>query len=164
MQSRFRPGVSREKREMYKHLLIATDGSEPAERGVSHGLALANPLNARVTFVNVTEPFPIFDSQAPMAGYAAGNQFTGLRKDRATVCNPTAWSMQAAADKLGVPSNIVHVENKMPAPAILEQAKAERCDLIVVAPHGRRGLGKLLLGSQAAEVLSYSEVPVLVVR
>lgn len=57
----------------------------------------------------------------------------------------------------------VHVENKKPAEAILELSKAEGCDLIGMASHGRRGLARLL-GSQATEVLSFSTVPVLIVR
>lgn len=61
---------------MYKHFLIATDGSEFAQRGVEHGLSLAGRLKAKVTFLNVTEPFPMFDWGSPMAGYSAGAQFT----------------------------------------------------------------------------------------
>lgn len=58
----------------------------------------------------------------------------------------------------------MHVENRKPAEAILELSKAEGCDLIVMASHGRRALARLLLGSQATEVLSYSTMPVLIVR
>lgn len=61
-------------------------------------------------------------------------------------------------------AKVVHVEDKRPAEAILELSQAQGCDLIVMASHGRRGLGKLLLGSQTAEVLSYTTIPVLVVR
>lgn len=61
---------------MYKHFLIATDSSEFAQRGVEHGLSLASRQEAKVTFLNVTEPFQMLDWGSPMAGYSAGAQFT----------------------------------------------------------------------------------------
>lgn len=59
---------------------------------------------------------------------------------------------------------MLHVPDAHPAEAIVDAAKSEGCSLIVMASHGRRGLGRLLLGSQTAEVLAHSPVPVLVVR
>jgi nucleotide-binding universal stress UspA family protein len=73
-------------------------------------------------------------------------------------------AVAAAARQLGVPVDTVHVPEAYPAEAIIEVAKARDCSLIVMASHGRRGLRKLLLGSQTSEVLADSPVPVLVVR
>lgn len=64
----------------------------------------------------------------------------------------------------GVASNSLHIENRTPAEAILDTARTQACDLIVMASHGRRGIGRLVLGSQTAEVVSLTEIPVLVVR
>ena len=69
-----------------------------------------------------------------------------------------------AAEQHGVAVETIHVRNAQPAEAILETAKAQGCDLIVMASHGRRGLGRLLLGSQTSEVVTRSPLPVLVVR
>ena len=66
--------------------------------------------------------------------------------------------------EIGVSAEAVHVENQSPAQGIVEAANAKNTDLIVIASHGRRGVNKLLLGSQAAEVLSLSTVPVLVIK
>ena len=65
---------------------------------------------------------------------------------------------------MDVSAEVLHIENQSPAQGIIEAAKHKHCDLIVIASHGRRGVNKLLLGSQAAEVLSLSAVPVLVVK
>ncbi|MET2825429.1 universal stress protein [Mesorhizobium shangrilense] len=149
---------------MYKHLLIATDGSELAEKGVTHGLKLASSLGAAVTFVNVTEPFPIFAWGGAMAGYAAGDEFAAYEESARQYAKEMLGRCKESADALGVHAKVLHVENRKPAEAILELSQAQGCDLIVMASHGRQGLGKLLLGSQTAEVLSYTEIPVLVVR
>jgi nucleotide-binding universal stress UspA family protein len=148
---------------MYTHFLIATDGSEFAQKSVEHGLSLASRLKAKVTFLNVTEPFPVFDWGSPMAGYSAGAKFTSYEEDGRRFARQILDQCKAAADGLGVGAKVVHVENRKPGEAILELSKAEGCDLIVMASHGRRGLARLL-GSQATEVLSFSTVPVLIVR
>ena len=65
---------------------------------------------------------------------------------------------------MGVTADTVLLENALPAEAILDTAKAHGCSLIAMASHGRRGLGRLVMGSVTAEVLAHSPVPVLVVR
>jgi nucleotide-binding universal stress UspA family protein len=149
---------------MYTHLLIATDGSELADRGVAHGLALASRLGATVTFVNVTEPFPIFAWGGAMVGYAAGDELAAYQEEARRFAQEVLDKCKASADLAGVRAKVLHVEDRKPAEAILELSQVQACDLIVMASHGRRGLGRLLLGSQTAEVLSYTEIPVLVVR
>ena len=69
-----------------------------------------------------------------------------------------------AADRIGVTAETVLLENALPAEAIIETARARDCSLIAMASHGRRGLGRLMMGSVTAEVLAHSAVPVLVVR
>jgi nucleotide-binding universal stress UspA family protein len=149
---------------MYKHLLIATDGSELAEKGVAHGLTLASGLGAAVTFLTVSEPFPIFAWGGAVAGYAVGDELAVYQEEARRYARDVLDKCKASADALGVHAKVLHVENRKPAEVILELSQAEGCDLIVMASHGRRGLGRLLLGSQTAEVLSYTEIPVLVVR
>ena len=146
---------------MYKHLLISTDGSDVAQKGVDQGLALAASLGAKATIVTVTEPFPAYASAAggwiptEMAGYAeAQKEFADRTLGRAA----------EGAGKLGVAIETLHVPDAQPVETIVETAKSRGCDLIVMASHGRRGLGRLLLGSTTAEVLSHGATPVLVVR
>jgi nucleotide-binding universal stress UspA family protein len=145
---------------MYKHILLATDGSDLAKKGVDQGLALAKALGAKVTAVTVTEPL-----SAMLVGEAAIalplDDF-----DKAASANATQIlaGVSAAAGKAGVACDALHVKDQYPAEGIVEAAKAGGCDLIVMASHGRRGISKLLLGSQATRVLTLSEVPVLVCR
>lgn len=149
---------------MYKHILIATDGSELAGKGVAHGLELAKGLGAVVTFVNVSEQFPTLAWGGAMAGYAIGDELTNYQESARKYAREVLEKCRAEAEALGVSARTLHIEDKTPAEAILAVAKTEACDLIVMASHGRRGLGRLVLGSQTAEVVALTEIPVLVVR
>ncbi|SFN59580.1 Nucleotide-binding universal stress protein, UspA family [Mesorhizobium sp. NFR06] len=149
---------------MYKHILIATDGSELAQRGVAHGLELAKGLGASVTFLNVSESFPALAWGGAMSGYVAADELANYEENARKYGREVLGKCMAEADAKGVGSKGIHVENKAPAEAILEVAGAQGCDLIVMASHGRRGIGRLVLGSQTAEVVSLTEIPVLVVR
>lgn len=146
---------------MYKHILISTDGSEVAQKGVDQGLALAKALGAKVTIVTVTEPFPVYPGPHWIPGPAEIEAFDARQKEGATKDLADA---KAGADRLGVTAEIVHVPQARAAESIVATAGERKCDLIVMASHGRRGLRRLLLGSQTAEVLVSSPVPVLVVR
>lgn len=148
---------------MYKHILIATDGSQLATKGVTHGLELARSMGATTTIATVTESW---------SGLAMA------RAARAGVPNPVAVFEQAARDEarevleaavglakgVGMNAETLHITDQHPAEGILQAAREKGCDLIVMASHGRRGAQRLLLGSQTAEVVSGSSVPVLVVR
>ena len=68
------------------------------------------------------------------------------------------------AEETGVACEILHVKDRYPADGIIETAKARGCDLIVMASHGRHGISRLLLGSQANQVVTRSTVPVLICR
>ncbi len=68
------------------------------------------------------------------------------------------------AKSQGITCELVHVQDQYPAEGIIATAKDKSCDLIVMASHGRRGIDRLLLGSQANEVLTHSKVPALIVR
>jgi nucleotide-binding universal stress UspA family protein len=145
---------------MYKHILIATDGSELAEKAVKQGLELAKRLGATVTAVTVTEPWPI----AVADGVMVANAIPEYEQAAAQEASRTLAALGEQARKLGVACATVHVADRYPAEGIIELAKARNCDLIVMASHGRRGLAKLLLGSQATRVLTYSTTPVLICK
>ncbi|MGT2465331.1 universal stress protein [Mesorhizobium atlanticum] len=149
---------------MYKRILIATDGSELAQKGAAHGLELAKGLGATVTFVTVSEPFPALAWGGAMAGYVAADELVNYEESARKYASELLGKCKAEADAKGVGSKAVHIENRTPAEAILEVAGAEGSDLIVMASNGRRGLGRLVLGSQTAEVVSLTQIPVLVVR
>src|SRR5262245_37553066 len=150
---------------MYKHILISTDGSELAQKGVEQGLSLAKELGARVTIIMVTERFPVPVHTGIAGGWIPGpEEMAQYEASQKKAAQEVLAAVAAAARQLGVPVDTVHVPEAYPAEAIIEVAKARDCSLIVMASHGRRGLRKLLLGSQTSEVLADSPVPVLVVR
>jgi nucleotide-binding universal stress UspA family protein len=145
---------------MYKHVLIASDGSEFAENAVAQGLMLAKQLNARVTAVTVTEPLPSIlaaeaTSKFPLEFYASAAKSNA---------EDILSHIKERAHQAGVKCETAHVADHFPAEGIIEAAESRECDLIVMAPHGRRGIAKLLLGSQTMRVLSSSSRPVLVCR
>jgi nucleotide-binding universal stress UspA family protein len=145
---------------MYKHILIATDGSELAQKAVDQGLELAKALGARVTAVTVTEPWP-----ATVVGDAViAFPVEEYEESVAATAGKVLAAVAEAAKKQGVSCTTLHVKDRYPAEGIVDTAKAKACDLLVMSSHGRRGLTKLLLGSQAIEVLTHSSVPVLVCR
>jgi len=150
---------------MYKHILISTDGSEVAQKGVDHGLSLAKSLGTPVTIIMVTERFPVSVYNGIAGGWIPGpEEMARYEARQKEFAQEVLAAVGAAAKKLGVPADTVHVPEAYPAEAIVEMAKARDCSLIVMASHGRRGLRKLVLGSQTSEVLAGSPVPVLVVR
>lgn len=149
---------------MYQHILISTDGSEIARKGVDHGLTLAKQLKAKVTLITVTEPFPLEFGAVGMGWIPTQTDIENFETSRKTFAAGVLATVKAAADAMGVETSVLHVPDARPAEAIVEAAKAQGCSLIVMSSHGRRGLGRLLLGSQTAEVVAHSPVPVLVVR
>ncbi len=148
---------------MYKNILIATDGSKFANAAVAHGVQLAQCVHASVVLVTVTQSWSAFQMAENMERGAASpvSDYEASMKKQAEKVLAEA---QAVAISAGVNSKTVHVSDSYPAEGIIETADRENCDLIVMASHGRRGLSRMLLGSQTAEVLGFSKQPVLVLR
>lgn len=149
---------------MYSHVLIATDGSELAQLGVNQGLALAQKLGSKITILNVTEMFPIYTARGEYSSIAVAQAIETHQKVGKEFAEEVLAAAAALAAKQNVECETVHVSEMRPAEAIVEVAKERGCDLIVMASHGRRGLERLFLGSQTIEVLTFSKIPVLVVR
>lgn len=148
---------------MYKHILIATDGSELADRGLEQGLALAHALGAKVTVLSVTAPM---EDRVRRAALLAGVGDPAARYDQSIAHDMKerfAGIGQRAAEK-GVAVNLTHEIDEHPAEAIVRLADREKCDLIVMSSHGRRGVRRFVLGSQTAEVVTQTTIPVLVIR
>ncbi|SEO84783.1 Nucleotide-binding universal stress protein, UspA family [Rhodospirillales bacterium URHD0017] len=149
---------------MYANILMSTDGSDVARKGVEHGIALAKALNAKATVITVTEALPVDYGGGVAAGWVPSQEefdrFDAACKESAGKVLDEARAMAA---QIGLSAELLHVPNAHPATAIIETAKSRGCDLIVMASHGRRGLRKLLLGSQTSQVLADGSVPVLVV-
>ena len=149
---------------MYQHILIPTDGSELAERGVTHGLSLAKFVGARVTAIIVEERPDAWWGvggaiSEPRGGVAFAELTEELKKHAASVLVRVA----NAAKQAGVPCDTILVEHvQRPYEAIIATATNRGCDLIVMASHGRGGLSAAVLGSVTNKVLTHAKTPVLV--
>ena len=150
---------------MYKHILIGTDGSELGDRAVAHGLALAKTVQAQVTVVTVTETWSAVDLVLEVSEHRHNpNPLRQFQEMAADVAKHILDAAAAKAKDEGVACKVVHVANRHAAEGIIETAEKTGADLIVMASHGRRGINRLLLGSQAYEVLTHCKVPALIVR
>lgn len=145
---------------MFKHILLATDGSGASEKAVSQGLELAKTLGAKVLALTATEIWSALDVSGP----DGRERITKYEAAAKVSADKILASLSAAANAAGVPCTTLHVPDQRPAVAIVDTAKREGCDLIIMGSHGRRGLDRLLIGSQAQRVVTNAPCPVLVCR
>jgi len=148
---------------MYKHILASTDGSRLSDKAVNAAIALARELGARLTVFHAMEEYPIMpypDYADVIDSFTPEDWKTNQQKRADRILN----KMQAAAAKAGIACTKKSSSALHPYEAILQTAKKARCDLIVMASHGRRGIKGLVLGSETHKVLTHGKVPVLVVR
>ena len=148
---------------MAKHLLIATDGSELADRAVAYAIDLAKTMNAKATAVTVSEIWSPVDVANQIRAGRIG-AIEDFEAHAAEAANAILAKVTEKASQAGVTVATKHVADSRPADGILKAAETEKCDLIVMSSHGRRGLSELMLGSQAHEVVSRSSVPVLICK
>lgn len=148
---------------MYKHIVVGIDGSDLATLALRHALALGKEMGAKITVVTSTEPTVLAaGSEFMAAGTIAMIPELEEAKARSAAATLSEATTLAKAD--GQTIETLHMSSTTPADAIVGTAKQASADLIVMGSHGRRGLGRLLLGSQAAEVLARSTIPVLVIK
>jgi nucleotide-binding universal stress UspA family protein len=149
---------------MYKKILVATDGSELAEKGLRQGLDLAKAIGASVTVLTVTEPTVVVGSGAGMAWTSSAEVMDELVRANKEQSAAVLAAARTAAQTVGIAIETLYLPDRYPGDAIVETAQNGGFDLVVMASHGRRGMSRLLLGSQASDVLSRSKVPVLIVK
>lgn len=147
---------------MFKHILLPTDGSKLSGKAVKRGIDLAKKSGARVTAVHVVPEFKLMvDEGITMLSPALKKRFEDEGRARAQKMLD-AIARQARAR--GVRCATACSASDLPYQEIIATARKNKCDLILMASHGRRGLSSLLLGSETSKVLLHSKIPVLVVR
>lgn len=145
---------------MYKKILIATDGSAPSDKALAQGIELAQAFKASVVVLTATEMWSALDMSKP-DGRERIERFEAAQRQAADKI--LAVAAQVVREK-GIACEVVHVPDRSPALAIVETAEARGCDLIVMGTHGRRGLDRMLIGSQAQKVAAQAHTPVLICR
>ena len=147
---------------MYQKILIATDGSTLSKKAVSSGLELAGLTGASVVALKVVPryPFSYFDGGMTLPV----NDIALAEKQWTDAALAVVKKVQLAAESAGIRAKAVVVSSDLTAEAIISAAKKYHCDLIVMASHGRRGVKRILMGSETMHVLTHSHIPVLVLR
>ena len=147
---------------MYKKILVATDGSTLSKKAVANAIALAASLGAELVAVKVVPRYPQSYFEGGLALQAA--EVERVEAQWATEGQAIVDAVKKAAEANGVKTKAVTVKSDVVSDAIIAAAKKHKCDLVVMASHGRKGVKRLLLGSETQQVLTHSHVPVLVLR
>ena len=145
---------------MFKQILLPTDGSELSERAVLAGISLAKEMGAQVIGLTVRPAFHTITYKTDMLEDTE-QQFNASSEQQAETFLTFIGN---AARSAGVPCTVTQVVSDDPYEAILNTARENRCDLVVMASHGRRGVKGMVLGSETQKVLVHGDIPVLVYR
>ncbi len=147
---------------MYKRILVATDGSKLSKMAVDHALNLADITGAEVIALKVVPRYPQTYFEGGVA--LAATEIARIEKQWHEEAMSAVNAVKSAGQLLEVKVKPVTVKSDLISEAVIATAKRNKCDLIVMASHGRRGIKRLLLGSETQQVLTHSHIPVLVLR
>lgn len=147
---------------MYKRILIATDGSELSDKAVESGLSLAALTGAAVVALKVVPRYPrsYFEGGLPVDA----SDIRRIEKQWGDAAQAMVDAIKSRGEAQGLSVKAVVAKSDLVAEAVIAAAKKHKCDLIVMASHGRKGIKRLLLGSETQHVLTHSHIPVLVLR
>ncbi len=150
-------------RPLYARILLPTDGSPLSTRGAKAGVKLAKALGAKITVVYVGMPYAS-TVYGDAAVYYAGPSPKEHKRFSEEVAKKAFAPVVLEAERAGVDCSTLLAVNSRPWEGILKTARARNSEAIVMASHGRSGLGGLFLGSETQRVLAHSRIPVLVIR
>ncbi len=147
---------------MFKRILVATDGSALSKKAVTSAIALAAQNDADLVALTVVPRYPknYFDG----AMVFSHEDVARIEKQWADSAQGTLDAVSVRAKAAGVRIKTAAINSDLVADAVIAAAKKHKSDLIVMASHGRKGIKRLLLGSETQHVLTRSELPVLVLR
>ena len=149
---------------MFKSILVATDGSDLANKALDTALDLARLYGASLSILTTTDPVTASLGAGGFGTIDAGPILARLEEAYASQAANLLADARHKLQESGVTAETLHLPDHRPADGIVQTATEKNADLIVMGSHGRRGLSRMLLGSQAAEVLSRANVPVLIVK
>ncbi|WP_137896038.1 universal stress protein [Ramlibacter sp. 2FC] len=147
---------------MYKRILVATDGSTLSKKAVSSAIALAALSGAELVALKVIPRYPqsYFEGSIPLSAQDVARVEQQWAEDGQAVVD----AVKKAGEAKGVKVKALTAKSDVVSDALIAAAKKHSVDLIVMASHGRKGIKRLLLGSETQQVLTHSHVPVLVLR
>jgi nucleotide-binding universal stress UspA family protein len=146
---------------MFKHILLATDGSPASEHAATLAVAMARMHSAKLTAVYVMDPYPYIGvGEANPYGFQA---YMSAAQKHAAEAHAHVEELCTHGGSM-VELQVLALENVSTSGGIVQTAKTEGADLIVLGSHGRSGIARLMLGSVANKVVAESPVPVLITR
>jgi nucleotide-binding universal stress UspA family protein len=145
---------------MFKHILLPTDGSILSQVAIQKGVQFAKSIKARITGMSVMPEHKYYMYQADMIVQVKKETV----KQHKLEADRSLSVIEKAAKDAGVPCETFSEISDYPHEMIIKVAEKRGCDLIMMASHGRRGIGALLIGSETQKVLTHSKIPVLVFR
>lgn len=147
---------------MYEKILVATDGSPLSKKAVTSAVALAALTGASLVALKVVQRYPQSYFEGGLALQAA--EVGRIEKQWAEEGQAVVDEVKKMAELQGVKTRALTIKSDIVSDAVIAAAKKHKCDLIVMASHGRKGVKRLLLGSETQQVLTHSHIPVLVLR
>ena len=148
---------------MFKQILVSTDGSKLSQKAIRAAVRLAAATGAAVTGVYVIAPY-IPRAYGEGVTYISGLSPSRYKEATQKEARKALAAIEVEAGVAGVPYQGVALTADNPWQGIIHSVRRKKCDLIVMASHGRRGLSALVLGSETTKVLTHSKIPVLVCR
>jgi nucleotide-binding universal stress UspA family protein len=145
---------------MYKRILVPLDGSATAERGLREAMGLCAGQQTKLLLLHVVDDYPLLIETSSMTGY--DEMMKTLRQYGLEVLAKARKACEDAS--IHCETLLREVTGERVSDIIIDQAGQHACDLIIMGTHGRRGLQRLTLGSQAEAVARASPVPVMLVR
>ena len=149
---------------MFKHILVPTDGTTLSLKAAKAAMAMARKHKAKVTAIHVIPPWTPPMGTDGVIYYPDTFSPREYKKVTEAEARRALEMVEALANRAGVRFDALFVTDDAPWEAIVGAARRKKCDLVVMASHGRRGIAGLLLGSETTKVLTHSRVPVLVYR
>lgn len=147
---------------MYQRILVATDGSKLSKKAVTSAIDLAALCGAELVAVKVVPRYPQSYFEGGIALQAGEVQ--QVEKQWSDAGQSVVDAVKKAAEAKGVKAKGVVAKSDVISDALLATAKKQQCDLIIMASHGRKGIKRLLLGSEAQHVLTHATIPVLILK
>lgn len=147
---------------MYQRILVPTDGSRLSAKAVQSAMELAELSGAQIVFLNVVPRYPMsyFEGGITVTMTEVGK----IEKQWSEKAQGLVDQLKAKAEARGLKAKGLTMRSDLVAETVIACAKKNKCDLIVMASHGRKGIKRLLLGSETTHVLTHSPLPVLVLR
>ncbi|MDR2155757.1 MAG: universal stress protein [Burkholderiaceae bacterium] len=147
---------------MYQRILVATDGSKLSNKAVKDAIELAASVGAELIALKVVPRYPqsYFEGSIPLSS----DDMARVEKQWTDEGQQVVEAVKNAGAAKDVKVKPIIARSDVVSDALIAAAKKHKADLIVMASHGRKGVKRLLLGSETQQVLTHSQIPVLVLR